>query len=80
MNELLALTVHAFSFSYPFSHKILLVMLFVFTAQATLFDRAKASVPGFQVLPLRQFGSWGPEIATKLDPQKDTYVMVCAKF
>ena len=76
MNELLALTVHAFSFS----HNILLVMLFVFTAQTTLFDRAQASVPSFQVLPLRQFGSWGPEIATKLDPQKDTYVMVCAKF
>ncbi|GMY16011.1 rhodanese-like/PpiC domain-containing protein 12, chloroplastic isoform X1 [Fagus crenata] len=36
---------------------------------------AQASLPGFQVLPLRQFGSWGPEIATKLDSQKDTYVM-----
>ncbi|KAJ4840036.1 hypothetical protein Tsubulata_033353 [Turnera subulata] len=36
---------------------------------------AKASLPGFEVLPLRQFGSWGPEITTKLDPQKDTYVM-----
>ncbi|KAJ8751260.1 hypothetical protein K2173_016441 [Erythroxylum novogranatense] len=36
---------------------------------------AQASLPGFQVLPLRQFGSWGPEIATKLDPQKDTIVM-----
>ncbi|XP_062171790.1 rhodanese-like/PpiC domain-containing protein 12, chloroplastic [Alnus glutinosa] len=35
----------------------------------------QASVPGFQVLPLRQFGSWGPEITTKLDPQKDTYVL-----
>ncbi|KAJ4724458.1 Peptidyl-prolyl cis-trans isomerase [Melia azedarach] len=36
---------------------------------------ALASLPGFQVLPLRQFGSWGPDITTKLDPQKDTYVM-----
>lgn len=36
---------------------------------------AQASLPGFQVLPLRQFGSWGPDITTKFDPQKDTYVM-----
>ncbi|KAK7385898.1 hypothetical protein VNO78_31845 [Psophocarpus tetragonolobus] len=36
---------------------------------------AKASLPGFSVLPLRQFGSWGPEITAKFDPQKDTYVM-----
>ncbi|CAL1402550.1 unnamed protein product [Linum trigynum] len=36
---------------------------------------AKASLPSFEVLPLRQFGTWGPEITTKLDPQKDTYVM-----
>ncbi|KAL4319261.1 hypothetical protein GQ457_18G005220 [Hibiscus cannabinus] len=36
---------------------------------------SQASLPGFQVLPLRQFGSWGPEITTKLDPMKDTYVM-----
>ncbi|XP_020230770.1 rhodanese-like/PpiC domain-containing protein 12, chloroplastic [Cajanus cajan] len=36
---------------------------------------AKASLPGFTVLPLRQFGSWGPEITTKFDPQKDTYVL-----
>ncbi|KAK4492337.1 hypothetical protein RD792_003141 [Penstemon davidsonii] len=34
-----------------------------------------ASLPGFQVLPLRQFGNWGPQITTKLDAQKDTYVM-----
>ncbi|KAF3671861.1 Rhodanese-like/PpiC domain-containing protein 12 [Capsicum annuum] len=38
-------------------------------------QRAQASLPGFQVLPLRQFGSWGPEITTKFDPQKDTYVL-----
>jgi hypothetical protein len=55
-------------------------MLFVFTTQTTLFDRDQASVPGFQVLPLRQFGSWGPEITTKLDPQKDTYVLVFIQF
>lgn len=36
---------------------------------------ALSSLPGFQVLPLRQFGSWGPEITTKFDPQKDTYVL-----
>ncbi|XP_048431164.1 rhodanese-like/PpiC domain-containing protein 12, chloroplastic [Pyrus x bretschneideri] len=36
---------------------------------------AQASLLGFQVLPLQQFGSWGPEITTKFDPQKDTYVM-----
>ncbi|KAD3640074.1 hypothetical protein E3N88_29297 [Mikania micrantha] len=35
----------------------------------------RASLSGFQVLPLQQFGSWGPEITTKLDPQKETYVM-----
>ncbi|VFR02728.1 unnamed protein product [Cuscuta campestris] len=36
---------------------------------------AQAHLPGFQVLPLRQFGNWGPEITTKFDPQKDTYVL-----
>ncbi|KAL2535928.1 rhodanese-like/PpiC domain-containing protein 12 [Forsythia ovata] len=36
---------------------------------------AQASLPGFAVLPLRQFSSWGPEIMTKFDPQKDTYVL-----
>ncbi|XP_061959186.1 rhodanese-like/PpiC domain-containing protein 12, chloroplastic isoform X2 [Populus nigra] len=38
-------------------------------------NMAKASLPGFEVLPLRQFGSWGPEVTTKFDPEKDTYVM-----
>ncbi|CAH9070619.1 unnamed protein product [Cuscuta europaea] len=36
---------------------------------------SQAHLPGFQVLPLRQFGEWGPEIKTKFDPQKDTYVL-----
>ncbi|KZV52966.1 rhodanese-like/PpiC domain-containing protein 12-like [Dorcoceras hygrometricum] len=36
---------------------------------------AKASLPGFKVLSLRQFGSWAPEILTKFDPQVDTYVL-----
>lgn len=36
---------------------------------------AQASLLGFQVLPLRKFGSWGPEITMKFNPQKDTYVM-----
>ncbi|GAA0147255.1 chaperone [Lithospermum erythrorhizon] len=35
----------------------------------------KASLPGFHVLPLRQFGVWAPEITTKFDPQKETYVL-----
>ncbi|XP_022995118.1 rhodanese-like/PpiC domain-containing protein 12, chloroplastic isoform X1 [Cucurbita maxima] len=35
----------------------------------------QACLPAFQVLPLRQFGSWGPEVTTKFDPQKETYVM-----
>jgi len=45
-----------------------------------IMHRAKASLPGFTVLPLRQFENWGPEITTKFDPQKDTYVMVSADF
>lgn len=36
---------------------------------------AQASLPGFKVLPLRQFGNWGPEISKKFDPEKDTYVL-----
>ncbi|CAM8949648.1 unnamed protein product [Rhodiola kirilowii] len=36
---------------------------------------SKASLPRFQVFPLRQFGTWGPDITTKLDPSKDTYVL-----
>ncbi|KAF9597850.1 hypothetical protein IFM89_021935 [Coptis chinensis] len=35
----------------------------------------QASLPGFVVLPLRQFGSWSAEISTKFNPQKDTYVL-----
>lgn len=52
-----------------------------FVEQAQLIDVrepeevAKASLPGFQVLPLQQYGSWAPEITTKFDPDKDTYVM-----
>ena len=42
--------------------------------------RAQASLPGFQVLPLQQFGNWGPEITTKFDPEKDTYLMVSTHF
>uniref|UniRef100_A0A7N0THF7 Peptidylprolyl isomerase n=1 Tax=Kalanchoe fedtschenkoi TaxID=63787 RepID=A0A7N0THF7_KALFE len=36
---------------------------------------SRASLPGFQVFPLRQFGTWGPDITTKLDLSKDTYVL-----
>ncbi|KAK2431424.1 co-factor for nitrate, reductase and xanthine dehydrogenase [Trifolium repens] len=35
----------------------------------------KASLPGFKVLSLLQFGTWGPEINSKFDLQKDTYVL-----
>ncbi|KAK1390778.1 rhodanese-like/PpiC domain-containing protein 12, chloroplastic [Heracleum sosnowskyi] len=35
----------------------------------------RASLPGFKVFPLQQFGSWGPEITSELDTQKDTYVL-----
>ncbi|CAI9106253.1 OLC1v1005368C2 [Oldenlandia corymbosa var. corymbosa] len=36
---------------------------------------AKASIPGFKVLPLRQFGDWGPQVPQMFDPQKDTYIL-----
>lgn len=36
---------------------------------------ARAALPAFQVLPLQKFASWGPEITTKFDPEKDTYVL-----
>ncbi|XP_021888982.1 rhodanese-like/PpiC domain-containing protein 12, chloroplastic [Carica papaya] len=36
---------------------------------------ALASLPAFQVFPLRQFGTWGPEMPGKFDPEKDIYVM-----
>uniref|UniRef100_A0A0D9X341 Peptidylprolyl isomerase n=1 Tax=Leersia perrieri TaxID=77586 RepID=A0A0D9X341_9ORYZ len=35
----------------------------------------KASLPGFKVLPLRQFGTWGPVMTDEFNPQKDTYVL-----
>ncbi|XP_045829859.1 rhodanese-like/PpiC domain-containing protein 12, chloroplastic [Trifolium pratense] len=35
----------------------------------------KASLPGFKVLSLLQFGKWGTEINSKFDLQKDTYVL-----
>lgn len=38
--------------------------------------RAQASLPGFKVLPLRQFGSWGTLITNEFDPERDTYVLV----
>jgi hypothetical protein len=41
-----------------------------------LHGRAKCSLPGFKVLPLRQFGTWGPVMTDEFDPQKDTYVLV----
>ena len=41
-----------------------------------ILGRERASLPGFKVLPLRQFGTWGPVMADEYDPQKDTYVLV----
>ncbi|KAF3322636.1 isomerase [Carex littledalei] len=35
----------------------------------------QASLPGFKMLPLRQFGTWGPVITDEFDPEKDTYVL-----
>ncbi|MQM10912.1 hypothetical protein Taro_043812 [Colocasia esculenta] len=35
----------------------------------------KASLPGFKVLPLRQFGTWASDITNNFDSQKDTYVL-----
>ena len=34
-----------------------------------------AAVPGFQHLPLSQFGEWSPHIMTQFDPEKETLVM-----
>ncbi|KAK3126069.1 hypothetical protein QOZ80_7BG0613460 [Eleusine coracana subsp. coracana] len=36
---------------------------------------AKSSLPGFKVLPLRQFGTWGPVMTDEFNPEKDTYVL-----
>ncbi|KAJ3683011.1 hypothetical protein LUZ60_013238 [Juncus effusus] len=36
---------------------------------------AQASLPGFKMLPLRQFGTWGSVITDEFDPAKDTYIM-----
>ncbi|CAH8313503.1 unnamed protein product [Eruca vesicaria subsp. sativa] len=53
----------------------------VFMEEAQLIDVrepdeiAKASLPGFKVFPLRQFETWAPEITSKLNPEKDTFVM-----
>ncbi|TVU37172.1 hypothetical protein EJB05_10473 [Eragrostis curvula] len=38
-------------------------------------EAAKSSLPGFKVLPLRQFGTWGPVMTDEFDPEKDTYVL-----
>ncbi|GJN33470.1 hypothetical protein PR202_gb22074 [Eleusine coracana subsp. coracana] len=40
-----------------------------------LHGRAKSSLPGFKVLPLRQFGTWGPVMTDEFNPEKDTYVL-----
>ncbi|KAF3509315.1 hypothetical protein F2Q69_00000810 [Brassica cretica] len=48
----------------------LIVFLFCFTC-----SRATASLPGFKVFPLRQFGTWAPDITSKLNPEKDTFVL-----
>lgn len=81
---------YAFIFCLLFSFLIRPFVLLMLTSVSNfgfhIFKRyshhiqGKASLPGFTVLPLRQFGTWGPEISTKLDPQKDTYVMVRTVF
>ncbi|WZY80787.1 hypothetical protein YC2023_027171 [Brassica napus] len=53
----------------------------VFMEEAQLIDVrepdeiATASLPGFKVFPLRQFGTWAPDITSKLNPEKDTFVL-----
>ncbi|XP_020274542.1 rhodanese-like/PpiC domain-containing protein 12, chloroplastic isoform X2 [Asparagus officinalis] len=53
----------------------------IFIEEAQLIDVrepeevAQASLPGFKVLPLRQFGTWGSVISDEFDPEKDTYVL-----
>ncbi|XP_010420738.1 PREDICTED: rhodanese-like/PpiC domain-containing protein 12, chloroplastic [Camelina sativa] len=53
----------------------------VFMDEAQLIDVrepdeiAIASLPGFKVFPLRQFGTWAPDITSKLNPEKDVFVM-----
>jgi hypothetical protein len=58
-----------------------LLLLFAYSHEAYvefyfLHGRDKASLEGFKVLPLRQFGTWGPVMTDEFDPQKDTYVLV----
>lgn len=56
-----------------------LPLLFIIDVDGLLFAlhvRAQASLPGFKILPLRQFGTWGSVITDEFDPQKDTYVLV----
>ncbi|CAN7114511.1 unnamed protein product [Brassica rapa subsp. narinosa] len=53
----------------------------VFMEEAQLIDVrepdeiATASLPGFKVFPLRQFGTWAPDITSKLNPEKDIFVL-----
>lgn len=68
-------------FNIKKKYKVLIVVshcfffyLICFTASCT---RAQASLPGFQVFPLRQFGTWAPDITSKLNPEKDVFVLVC---
>lgn len=68
---------HTFQWLVDHMSACLLISLPLTCCLRFLYNRAQASLPGFEILPLRQFGSWGPEIATKFDSQKDTYVLVC---
>ncbi|EOA21238.1 hypothetical protein CARUB_v10001587mg [Capsella rubella] len=53
----------------------------VFMDEAQLIDVREpdeieiASLPGFKVFPLRQFGTWAPDITSKLNPEKDVFVL-----
>ncbi|PWZ15108.1 Rhodanese-like/PpiC domain-containing protein 12, chloroplastic [Zea mays] len=61
--------------------KLSFILLFIFILAGLMLNfyylhgREKASLPGFKVLPLRQFGTWGPVMTDEFNPQKDTYVL-----
>ena len=66
-------------FSFIPFHSILFLIFTPFGSMLNFYylhGRAKASLPGFKVLPLRQFGTWGPVMTDEFNPQKDTYVLV----
>ncbi|KAF6155383.1 hypothetical protein GIB67_019909 [Kingdonia uniflora] len=63
------------AFSAPLNKVVSCKTKFGFHLLQVLSESTQASLSGFKVLPLGQFGSWAADIATKFDPQKDTYVL-----